>query len=169
MRSTALFGLVLLSVGLVFASCSEQGTSIPRFAVRVVDPSVDASTQQGPPGTDRFLNATDYGGEPGAWWLKREGSIEGPLVADAHVGSTPCGEPAVELAFTPEGREQFAAVTRANIGNQLAFVLNGRVLVVSLIGAEIADGRVMISGYYTEMEARALAADLVATSRAIEQ
>jgi SecD/SecF fusion protein len=90
--------------------------------------------------------------------------MAGPFVAEAHVIAAPDGQPAVEFTLTPEGRERFAALTRANIGRRVAVVVNGAVVAASLIGAEMADGKAMLSGNYTDEEAQALAAEIMATS-----
>jgi preprotein translocase subunit SecD len=128
---------------------------------------VDDSAQPGPEGADRVPLAAWGGGTSGALWLKREGGMEGPFVADARVDVGVDGTSSVRLTFTPEGREEFAALTRASIGHSLAFVLNGRVIVSALIGAEIDDGRIEINAAFTEVEARALSEELIATNREI--
>ena len=139
--------LSLLCIGLVIAGCEEPDTSVtPRFAILVVDDRVEGPADQAPPGADRVPASTAGTGLPGAMWLKREGGMEGPLVAEARVIAAPDGQPAVEFTLTPEGRDRFAALTRANIGRRLAVVVNGTVVVASLIGAEMADGKAMISG-----------------------
>jgi preprotein translocase subunit SecD len=51
-----------------------------------------------------------------------------------------------------------------NIGRQVAVVVNGAVVASSIIGAEMADGRVMLSGNYTQAQATALATELIATA-----
>jgi preprotein translocase subunit SecD len=71
----------------------------------------------------------------------------------------------VQITFTPEARDKFAALTRASIGHHLAFVANGAVVSAPLINAEMNGGKVQISGYYTEMEARDLAAEIMGSTR----
>lgn len=133
-----------LCVGLLAAGCDAPPYD-PRFAILLVDENIDVE------------------GTAPALWLKREGGMDGPLVAEAQVGTSPDGRPVVELTLTPEGRNRLAALTRANIGRRLAVVVNGDVVAASIIGAEMADGRVMIDGNYTDGEARAMAAELMAT------
>jgi len=43
-------------------------------------------------------------------------------------------------------------------------VVNGAVVASSIIGGEMPDGRAMLSGSYTEAQARSLAEELIATS-----
>jgi preprotein translocase subunit SecD len=153
-----------MCIALIVGGCDEQGAiGTPRFAIFLVDDSIAASAQQGPAGAERVPESTADGGAPGALWLKREGGMVGPYVADARVIATPDGQPAVEFVLTPQGRDMFAALTRANIGRRLAVVVNGAVVAASIIGAEMADGRAMISGSYTEAEAQELAGELIAT------
>jgi preprotein translocase subunit SecD len=162
---SVLSGLALLCTTLVIAGCDAQSTSgTPRFAILVVDDSVDDPGEQAPPGAERVPASKTGTGLPGALWLKREGGMAGPFVAEAHVIAAADGQPAVEFTLTPEGRDRFAALTRANIGRRLAVVVNGAVVAASIIGAEMADGKAMLSGSYTEPEARALAAELMATA-----
>ena len=156
--------LSLLCLGLVIAGCDgSDAPGTPRFAILLVDESVDDSGQ-GPPGAERVPASPEGGDIPVAFWLRREGGMSGPFVADARVSATPDGQPAVEFTLTPEGRDRFAALTRANIGRRVAVVVNGAVVASSIIGAEMADGRAMLSGSYTETQAKALAAELVATA-----
>jgi preprotein translocase subunit SecD len=65
-------------------------------------------------------------------------------------------QPAVSFALTTEGGRQFGAITAANLGRQLAIVLDGRVRSVARIENRIgADGT--IHGSFTSQEAQDLA------------
>jgi preprotein translocase subunit SecD len=156
-----------MCIALIVGGCDEQDAiGTPRFAILLVDDSIQASAEQGPKDAERLPQSTAGSGVSGALWLKREGGLVGPYIADARVIAAPDGQPAVEFVLTPQGRERFAAFTRANIGRRLAVVVNGAVVAASIIGAEIADGRAMLSASYTDAEARALAAELIATNPA---
>ena len=155
--------LLLVCIGLVMAGCdASDSTGMPRFAILLVDESVGESA---PPDAERIQAAATSTDIPVAMWLKREGGMVGPYVAEAHVGAAPDGQPTVEFTLTPEGRERFAALTRVNIGRRLAVVVNGAIVASSIIGAEIPDGKAMLSASYTAAEAQALAAELTGTSR----
>lgn len=155
--------LLLVSIGLVMAGCdAEDSTGTPRFAILLVDESVG---DEPPPGAERVPAGTATTDVPVAMWLRREGGMVGPYVAEAHVGAAPDGQPTVEFTLTPEGRERFAALTRANVGRRLAVVVNGAIVASAIIGAEIPDGKAMLSASYTAAEAKALAAELTETSR----
>ena len=149
-------------MSVIVAACEPDTSGTPRFAILVVDEQ--ASAGQKPQDAERLPASTAGSGVPGALWLKREGGMAGPYVAEARVIAAPDGQPAVEFTLTQDGRERFAALTRANIGRRVAVVVNGAVIAASLIGAEMADGKVMLSGNYTDEEARALAAEIMATS-----
>jgi preprotein translocase subunit SecD len=155
--------LALLCLSLVVAGCDgSDAPGTPRFAIFLVDEGVDDG--QAPPGAERMPASPDSGDLPVAFWLRREGGMSGPFVADARVIAAPDGQPAVEFTLTPEGRDRFATLTRTNIGRRLAVVVNGAVVASAIIGAEMPDGRAMLSGNYTEAQANALAAELVATA-----
>lgn len=155
--------LALLCLGLLIAGCDgSDAPGTPRFAILLVDENIDDG--QAPPDAERVPASPESEGLPVAFWLRREGGMSGPFVADARVIATPDGRPAVEFTLTHEGRDRFAALTRANIGRQVAVVVNGAVVASAVIGAEMADGRAMLSGNYTEAEANALAAELIATA-----
>ena len=155
--------LALLFLGLVIAGCDgSDSPGTPRFAIFLVDENINS--EDAPPGAERMPASPDSGDLPVAFWLRREGGMSGPFVADARVIASADGRPAIEFTLTPEGRGRFAALTRANVGRRVAVVVNGAVVASSVIGAEMSDGRAMLSGNYTEAEASALAAELIATA-----
>ena len=154
--------LSLLGLSLFIAGCDGQEPRTPRFAIFLVDEGVDDG--QVPPGAERITSSPEQGDLPVAFWLRREGGMSGRFVADARVIAAADGQPAVEFTLTPEGRDRFAALTRLNVGRRVAVVVNGAVVASSIIGAEMPDGRAMLSGNYTEAQARSLAQELIATS-----
>ena len=155
--------LALLCLTLIIAGCDRPDTpGTPRFAILLVDENINS--ENAPPDAERVPASPESRDLPVAFFLRREGGMSGPFVADARVIPAPDGQPAVEFTLTPEGRDRFAALTRANIGRRVAVVVNGAVVASSVIGAEMADGRAMLSGSYTDAQARALADELVATS-----
>ena len=155
--------LALLCLTLIVAGCDgSDAPGTPRFAILLVDENINS--ENAPPDVDRVPASPESGDIPVAFWLRREGGMSGRFIADARVGATPDGQPSVEFTLTPEGRDRFAALTRANIGRRVAVVVNGAVVASSIIGAEMADGRVMLSGNYTQAQATSLAAELIATA-----
>jgi hypothetical protein len=70
------------------------------------------------------------------------------------------GTPEIQVEFSPDGQELFAAVTRENINRRLAIVLNGQVFSAPMIRSEITGGKAQITGNFTEEEATELAAKI---------
>lgn len=70
------------------------------------------------------------------------------------------GEPQVLLSFTDEGRELFAQITKANVGQVLGIFLDGQPLSLPVVREEIRDGNAVISGDFTPTEAKLLVRDL---------
>jgi preprotein translocase subunit SecD len=136
----------------------------PRFAIRLVDEAVDPSTKSGPPSDDHIPNSQLGLPNPGAQWLKRQGGVEGEL-GEAHIADGAGGETVVLFSLTPKGRDQFTAVTRANIGHRLAIVVDGKIVVSWRDDHEFTDGGGQISSYYTKSEAQQLAAEMMAIVR----
>jgi preprotein translocase subunit SecD len=70
--------------------------------------------------------------------------------------------PHVAVEFSPEGARLFAALTEANVGRNLAIILDGVVQSAPVIRQAIRDGRAIIEGNFTPEEARDLKAVLQA-------
>lgn len=70
------------------------------------------------------------------------------------------GAPEIEVEFSPEGSELFAAVTREHLNQRLAIVLDGQVYQAPVIRSEIPGGKAQITGNFTELEAREIAAKI---------
>ena len=64
--------------------------------------------------------------------------------------------PHVALEFNDEGTKLFAAVTGANVGRNLAIVLDGTVMSAPVIRSSIPDGRAIIEGQFTPEDAKFL-------------
>src|SRR5258708_2852128 len=124
------FAWAMLFMNVVLLACDVRtppsAPNLP-FAIRIVDESGDASFRLS--GADLVPNFK--GG--GSIWLKREGTIEGSLVVDAHVGTGADGSAVVLFTLTPDAADRLAALTLANVGQRLAMVVNGNVVVNTLI------------------------------------
>jgi RNA polymerase sigma factor (sigma-70 family) len=70
------------------------------------------------------------------------------------------GNPEINVELSDVGKELFAAVTKENINNRLAIVLGGHLYLAPVIRSEITEGKVQITGHFTEEEARELAAKI---------
>src|SRR5690606_13176243 len=85
-------------------------------------------------------------------------AMEGARVRDARMGFNPdTAQPLVQFRLDDEGARQFAAMTRANVGRQLAVVLDGKVLTAPVIRTPITGGSGEISGSFSSSEAADLA------------
>ncbi|TBH21536.1 protein translocase subunit SecD [Thermus thermamylovorans] len=83
--------------------------------------------------------------------------LTGADLADARAVFDPFGRPQVSLTFTPEGARRFEEVTRANIGRQLAVVLDGKVYTAPVIRQAITGGQAVIEGLASLEEASEIA------------
>lgn len=72
--------------------------------------------------------------------------------------STP--EAAVGLLLTEEGMLDLALFTRQHVGERIAFIVDGRIVSMPHIAAEITGGRALIQGNFSEAQARELVAAL---------
>jgi len=78
-------------------------------------------------------------------------------VKSATVRKDPLGQPQIEVSFTEGGKKRLAEVTRDSLGKRLAIVINGKLYSAPKILSEISGGMAMISGNFTESEAKDLA------------
>ncbi len=60
---------------------------------------------------------------------------------------------AIHLTLTEEGARKFYLLTKANIGKPLAIVVEKQILSMPLVHSAIPNGRLSISGYFSEEEA----------------
>lgn len=67
------------------------------------------------------------------------------------------GQPTVGITMNRKGTKQFARITRENIGNRLAIVLDNKVYMAPIIKAEIPKGRAVIAGMVDVDEANDIA------------
>jgi len=101
--------------------------------------------------------------------LKRRPEMTGATIADARPnrlgsGSMNAGEVEVSLTFKGLGPKEFKRVTSANVGKQLAIVLDSVVYSAPVIQGAIPNGRASITGIGDMNEAKQLAVTLRAGS-----
>ncbi|MCF0223204.1 MAG: protein translocase subunit SecD [Fibrobacter sp.] len=93
--------------------------------------------------------------------LKRRAEMAGDDVSDARPyrvsDGTSAGEVAVSLKFSGIGPKKFSAVTAANIGKQMAIVLDNQVISAPVIRDRIPNGEAQITGLDDMAEANRLA------------
>jgi preprotein translocase subunit SecD len=88
---------------------------------------------------------------------RSERGLNGSYITRAMVARGNLGEPQIMFELNPEGTALFAEVTRDNIGQRLAIVLDGELCSAPRIVSEIAGGRGMIEGNFQIKEAVELA------------
>ncbi|MCS7049666.1 MAG: protein translocase subunit SecD [Verrucomicrobiae bacterium] len=91
------------------------------------------------------------------YYVRIKPELTGKHVRRAYVQFDEIGRPYVLLEFDSEGADIFARITRANVGRQLAIVLDGELYSAPVINEEIVGGRAQITGQFTRAEASQLA------------
>ena len=66
----------------------------------------------------------------------------------------------VDLTFTPQGSQRFESGTSANVGKQLGIYLNNVLISAPTVQSPVTNGRVVITGSFTEDQARSFANDI---------
>jgi preprotein translocase subunit SecD len=80
-----------------------------------------------------------------------EHGLPGEHITEAQVARDPVtGRPTVNFVLDREGSDKFSRLTRENVGNSLAIVMDGRVRAYATIQEEIPTGQVRISGFDQE-------------------
>jgi len=77
--------------------------------------------------------------------------------ADVRFDQGNFGQPIVGMKLKGDGVKKFAALTKDNVGRQLAIVLDGRVYSAPRINEPIPSGEAVISGHFSPDEAKDLA------------
>lgn len=89
--------------------------------------------------------------------LKKQAPLTGSLLSEARVTlDTQFSEPAVSIAFNPEGAKLFDELTAANINKRLAIILDDTVYSAPVIRERISGGNAQISGNFSMNEAKDL-------------
>ena len=81
-------------------------------------------------------------------------------VESAHTVSGPSG-PQIEIVFTKAGAKRFTKATEQNIMKPLAILVDGKLLSAPIVREKITGRRAVISGQFTEQEARRIADGIV--------
>ncbi|MEY2486099.1 MAG: SecD/SecF fusion protein [Verrucomicrobiota bacterium] len=91
--------------------------------------------------------------------VKKKADLGGNRVSESHAYYGNEGW-AVQLKFDGEGAKQFGKITEANVGHRFAIVLDGVIQSAPVIRTAIYGGDAVISGRFSEQEARGLASVL---------
>ena len=116
-----------------------------------------------PDGSDIYPHREKAGQTSGFYMLKKEPDFTGRYLSDARPGYDEYNLPAVDFRINTEGSKIFERLTSANIGKQLAIVLDNVVMSAPVIRARISTNG-QISGSFTSDEANDLAIVLRAGS-----
>jgi RNA polymerase sigma factor (sigma-70 family) len=149
----------LLSGGVAIVVLSSNNSTVvaSAFQMRLVvdaasrdsDAMVLTTTNQ-PSGT--VLRETLY--------VQKKVQLDQSALATALVSTNAMGALEIDFSLTKTGKQQFAKLTRENIGRRLAIVVSGRVVSAPVILTEIPSGRGIVSGNFSEQEAKDLAAKI---------
>jgi len=90
--------------------------------------------------------------------------LTGEVVNDARQTFDQGGQPAVDMSMDPTGARKWAKITRENINNRIAIVLDNYVYSAPRVNVEIPNGKSIIEGDFTMEEAKDLANILKAGS-----
>jgi preprotein translocase subunit SecD len=140
-----------------------KNTAFLELKLVVAGPSSDRASLlaahggQVPPNLDLVEAAPEPGERQQVWYLVQKGAvITGRDLKNARPSQRQLGGSAVTFFLTPAGSEKFANATAANVGKQLAIILDARVKSAPTINERISD-QGEISGSFTPEEANDLA------------
>lgn len=118
----------------------------------LTEPGYEALTLR-EPGTNGQTTARTY-------LVKKKPELTGKHITTAQVNRDSLGRPQVEFSLDTEGTEIFGNVTRENVHELMATVLDGVLKEVATIKEPIEGGHVVIEGHYTDKTAADLASAL---------
>jgi SecD/SecF fusion protein len=141
----------------------KQLQRVAKLEFRLVHPNsdqllrqIEAGTAFTPPGYVILTSIERRNGQPEKLLVKRRPELTGQDVAGARPVFETRGYE-VSLRLTRAGAEAFRRVTRDNINNRLAIVLDNEIVSAPTIQSEIPNGEAVITGNFTSEEARNLA------------
>jgi preprotein translocase subunit SecD len=95
--------------------------------------------------------------ESGRFYLLGAAYVTGEHLVDAKTSYDNLGRPTVNLKFSREGAKLFDEATAANVGKQIAILLDGVVISAPVVQERISGGEAQISGRFTTASAQRLA------------
>ncbi|MBM3523204.1 MAG: protein translocase subunit SecD [Alphaproteobacteria bacterium] len=128
-----------------------------KMTFHLLDATADCSSGRGPAGV-LCLPGTDSRGSREIYPVRQRVEVDGANLTDARAGQNQqTSEWVVNFAFDSIGGRRFAEITRQNVGQPFAIVLDGKVLTAPVIREPITGGRGQISGNFTVASANELA------------
>lgn len=97
------------------------------------------------------------GKESGEEYLLTEPLLKGDALVDARVQTDSFGRPLVSFKLNAQGGRDFERTTGANVGRQLAILLDDKVYSAPVIKSRIPGGSGVIEGRFSDEEAKDLA------------
>ncbi|WP_437882552.1 SecDF P1 head subdomain-containing protein [Pseudomonas sp. LRF_L74] len=94
------------------------------------------------------------------YWVEPRARLDEYDLDSAEALFDESGQPVVLLTFNPEGRNDLERLTRGELGQPLAILVDGQLRLAPLVEAPIDDGRIVISGFRSAEEALRLAGAL---------
>ena len=91
---------------------------------------------------------------------KAEPGLTGDIIENAMAGHGNLGEPQIDFRLKTDGAVRFGEVTKNNVGQRLAIVLDGELYSAPVIQGPIETGSGQITGHFTPEEAQQLASVL---------
>ena len=150
--------------GLSASSQQDAIDSIKRAAYlefRMVHPKSDELLKQGiiEPGYELKKLKENRDGRPVIENLlvKKHVELTGSSISRAMVGRGNLGEPQIDFTLNAQGADKFAQITRDNVGNRLAIILDGEVYSAPVIKGPIETGSGVIEGRFEFKDAQDLA------------
>ena len=148
-------------------SAREQLKKAAFLEFRMVDPESDVHLQNNliPPGFMKLpMKFRARNGQEAMVpiLVKRQAEpLTGRSINSARVARNPVtGQPEIDFTLNSEGAKVFGDITRDNVGQRLAIVLDGVVISAPTINGAILGGAGVITGQFTEKEAFELATGL---------
>ncbi len=90
--------------------------------------------------------------------IRKQAALSGETLTDAQASVNPTtGQPAVHFKFDALGGRRFADITKENVGQMFAIVLDGKVITAPVIREPITGGSGQIDGNFTVQGANELA------------
>ncbi len=124
-------------------------------------PDIDGVPEFVPAGTvvREYVTRDAYGIDERVRWIViyediSENGLDGQYITDAQVARDPLtNRPTVNFVLDTQGADEFALLTRDNVGNSMAIVMDEKVRAYARIQEEIPTGQVRITGFDQEQAA----------------
>ncbi len=120
-----------------------------------------------PPGLELMTTSRLQPGQPPQkdyFFVEIRPQMDGRGISDARPNRNQFGQREIMMSFNQEGAQRFAEVTGANIGRQLAVVLDDKLYCAPTINTAIPGGSAVITGQFSEEECKNISDALVSGS-----